>query len=294
MASQGQDAVAKAWRRVTDAARQGFATGSATGGEAYSAALDWKHNSELSHWLMKHLSHQSPTPGSKAMDAEFLRTHIAGGWHRLYDGGHTIAGSWKAVSEALPDHLSLLDKIGTWANEYWKDLITVNGMPIVLLDHAHKVDEYLKHLDCVNVAELIGGPLSGVSIYCNWDDPTKLMASAGSSDFSGFYYANIVSPLVNLVAIARAYWLLKRSEQDDLRDLIAPALRGLTRGGATVLFVTVVPGGFLLHLSSGIVISLAHGYAWDKMTENKEAIFAALKQCVAGLSGATAPVSQSP
>ena len=39
--------------------------------------------------------------GRKAMDAEYLRTHIGGGWHRLYDGGHSLVGSWKAVSEAL-------------------------------------------------------------------------------------------------------------------------------------------------------------------------------------------------
>jgi hypothetical protein len=221
------------------------------------------------------------------MDAEYWRTHIGGGWHRLYDGGHTIAGSWKAVTAALPD-MSALDKLGTWANEYWKDLITTDGMPVVLLDHAHKIDEYLKHLDCVNVAQIIGGPLTGVSIYCNWDDPSKLVASAASSDCSGFFYANLVAPLISLIALGRAYVLLKRSEQDELRDLIAPALQGLTRSGASLLLVTVVPGGFLLHLSSGIVISLAHNYVWEKGAENKDLIFAALKQCIANLRNAPA------
>lgn len=286
-ASDGQEAVAKAWQRVKNSARRALATGSVAAGEAYNSALDWKDNSELSHWLTKHLSHQAQTPGSKAMDAEYWRTHIGGGWHRLYDGGHTIAGSWKAVTAALPD-MSALDKLGTWANEYWKDLITTDGMPVVLLDHAHKIDEYLKHLDCVNVAQIIGGPLTGVSIYCNWDDPSKLVASAASSDCSGFFYANLVAPLISLIALGRAYVLLKRSEQDELRDLIAPALQGLTRSGASLLLVTVVPGGFLLHLSSGIVISLAHNYVWEKGAENKDLIFAALKQCIANLRNAPA------
>ena len=53
---------------------------------------------------------------------------------------------------------------------------------------------------------------------------------------------------------------MRKSEQDDLQDLIAPALKGLTRSGAAILLITVIPGGFLLHLSSGLVISLAHGY----------------------------------
>ncbi|HEV2551134.1 MAG TPA: hypothetical protein VGU20_27745 [Stellaceae bacterium] len=114
-------------------------------GEAYTAALNWKNNSEFSHWLTSHLSNQHPTVASRAMDAEYLRTHIGGGWHRLFDGGHSLAGSWRAVHEALPD-LSALDQLGVWANEYWKDLITTRGMPIVVLDHADKVSEYFKHL----------------------------------------------------------------------------------------------------------------------------------------------------
>jgi hypothetical protein len=153
-------------------------------------------------------------------------------------------------------------------------------MPIVILDHAHNVGEYFRHLDCVNVAQEIGGDLVGVSIYCNWNDPAKLVASATSSDCSGLVYANVVAPLVSLIGLGRALYLLKVSEQNDLRDLIAPALRGLTRSGVSVLLVTVIPGGFLVHLSSGVVISLAHGYVWEKGGENKEAIFAALKQCL--------------
>ncbi|MGC2525463.1 MAG: hypothetical protein WA417_22905 [Stellaceae bacterium] len=285
--ARGREAIGGTWRRVRDAANRGLATTAGVVGEGYNSALEWKDNSELSHWLTRHFSHQAPTPGSKAMDAEYSHTHIGGGWHRLYDGGHSLAGSWKAVTEALPD-LSRLDQIGTWANEYWKDLITTNGMPIVILDHAQKITEYMKHFDCVNAAQLIGGDFVGVSIFCNWDDPEKLVASAAASDCSGFFYANVVAPFVSLVGIARACYLLKRSERDDLQRLILPALRGLTRSGATLLFVTVVPGGFLLHLSSGIVISLAHGYVWDKGMENKEAIFATLKQCVAALGGGLA------
>jgi hypothetical protein len=101
-------------------------------------------------------------------------------------------------------------------------------------------------------------------------------------------YANVIAPLVSLIALGRAFYLLKQSEQDDLRDLIAPALKGLTRGGASVLLITVVPAGFLVHLSCGIVISLAHGYVWDKGNENKEMIFNALKKCLGDLRNARA------
>ena len=274
-ASRGWTTLTEAWPRV------GRIVGSSVerAAEAYNSVLDWKDNAELSRWLTTHLSHQAATLGSKAMDSEYLRTHIGGGWHRLYDGGHTLVGSWEAAHRALPD-LNALDFLGTWANEYWKDFITTRGMPIVILDHAHQVGDYFKHLDCVNLAQAIGGELTGVSIYCNWNDPEKLIASAAASDCSGAVYANIVAPLVSLIAAGRAVYLLKRSEQNELRQLIEPALKGLTRSGASILLITVIPGGFLIHLSSGIVIRFAHGYAWDKVGENKDRIIAALKSCL--------------
>lgn len=279
--------------RLRNSVASGLNTTAAVAGEAYTAALDWKNNSEFSSWLTDHLSKQCATIGSKAMDAEYLRTHIGGGWHRLYDGGHSLVGSWNAVSSSLPD-LDALDRLGVWANEYWKDLITTRGMPIIVLDHADQVSEYCKHLDCVNIAQLVGGDVCGVSIYCNWNDPTKLVASATATECSGLLvYANVVAPLVSLIALGRAYFLIRESEQDDLRQLIEPALRGLTRSGATVLLVTVLPGGFLLHLSSGTVISLGHGYVWERGSENKDVILAAMKRCLTSLqeriAGASLP-----
>lgn len=274
-----RSASAVAAQRLNNTVTGGLTVTSSVAGEAYTAALDWKNNGEFSNWLTNHLSSQYSTVASKAMDAEYLRTQIGGNWHRLYDGGHSLTGSWNAVREALPD-LTIYEHLGTWANEYWKDLITTRGMPIVVLDHANQIGEYFKHLDCVNVAELIGGEVCAVSIYCNWNDPAKLLASAAATDCSAIVYANVVAPLVSLIALGRAYFLLKESEQNDLERLIVPALKGLSRSGATILLITVIPGGFLLHLSSGIIVSVAHGYVWEKGSENKEAIFASVKFCL--------------
>ena len=205
-------------QRLTVAASRSLSATGGVAGEAYTAALNWKNNSEFSNWLTDHLSEQRATLGSKAMDAEYLRTHIGGGWHRIYDGGHSLAGSWKAVSSSMPD-LAALDQLGVWANEYWKDLITTRGMPILILDHADKVSEYFKHLDSVNVAQLLGGEICGMSIYCNWNDPAKLVASASATGGSGIVYANVVSPMVSLIALGRAYYLIKKSEHDDLQGI---------------------------------------------------------------------------
>lgn len=264
-----------AYRRVGDGAN----AATSLAGEAYTAALSWKNNSDFSKWLTDHFSSRGATLASRNMDAGYIRTHIGGSWHRLYDGGHTLIGSWQAVGDTLPD-LNALERLGAWASEYWKDLITTRGMPIIILDHSEHVSQYFKHLDCVNVAQLIGGEVCGVSIYCNWNDPSKLVASATATECSGLVYANVVAPLVSLIALGRAYFLLQTFEQDDLQNLIAPALKGLTRSGATILLITVIPGGFLLHLSSGIIIALTHGYVWEKGRENKELIVARLKECL--------------
>jgi hypothetical protein len=269
-------------RRLSGPVTEGLSATASVAGEAYTAALNWKNNSELSNWLSDHFSNQRATIASKAMDAEYLRSHIGGGWHRLYDGGHSLAGSWRAVAESFPD-IGALDKVGIWANEYWKDLITTRGMPIVLLDHTEQIGEYFKHLDCVNVAQMIGGEVCGVSIYCNWNDPAKLIASATATECSGIVYANIVAPLVSLIALGRAYFLLKGTEKDDLQSLISPALKGLSRSGASILLITIIPGGFFLHLSSGIVISLAHSYVWEKGSANKDEILIKLTTCLKSL-----------
>ena len=41
--------------------------------------------------LMQNMVKGSPTIYDKAMDAEFIATHIGGAQHRLFDGGHTIS-----------------------------------------------------------------------------------------------------------------------------------------------------------------------------------------------------------
>jgi hypothetical protein len=49
-------------------------------------------------------------------------------------------------------------------------------------------------------------------------------------------------------------------------------------------------------LSSGIVISVAHGYAWEKANENKEAIIAMVKASLVDLRNASPrlPLLSSP
>jgi hypothetical protein len=85
-ASRGRETIAGTWRRVCEAVNQGLKTTVGVVGEGYNSALDWKDNGELSRRVTRHFSHQAATSDSKAMDAEYFRAHIGGGWHRLYAG----------------------------------------------------------------------------------------------------------------------------------------------------------------------------------------------------------------
>src|SRR5205807_307341 len=98
-------------KRVSESIQRGLTATTSVAGDAYTAALNWKDNGEFSRWLTANLSNQRANIATKAMDAEYIRTHIGGNWHRLYDGSHTLIGSWQAVREALPD-IGAIDRLG--------------------------------------------------------------------------------------------------------------------------------------------------------------------------------------
>ena len=63
--------------------------------------------------LMQNMVKGSPTIYDKAMDAEFIATHIGGAQHRLFDGGHTIFGAFRAGHSASPDDSIIQEAMGT-------------------------------------------------------------------------------------------------------------------------------------------------------------------------------------
>src|SRR5258708_13322694 len=79
-----RDAGRKASERVSNSVSGGLSATASVAGEAYTAALDWKNNSEFSNWLTDHLSNQHATLASKALEAKHLRTHTARASPTLY------------------------------------------------------------------------------------------------------------------------------------------------------------------------------------------------------------------
>lgn len=69
----------------------------------------------------------------KAMDAEYLRTHIGGGYHRLFDGGHDLLGAWRSVRDVLPED-TRIEEVQGYLLGLWKDVVTPRGLPVITWD----------------------------------------------------------------------------------------------------------------------------------------------------------------
>ena len=77
---------------------------------------------------------------SRAMDAEYLKTHIGGADHRLFDGGHDFFSAWQKVSGAS-DKDSLPAEVVAFISELWNDGTTPKGLPLFTVENKENFDK---------------------------------------------------------------------------------------------------------------------------------------------------------
>ena len=79
----------------------------------------------------------SATIYDKAMDANYLdpllRPDLGGSYHRLFDGGHTIAGAVRTARDASPDDTIIAEALGT-VQALLRDAATPRGLPLATWD----------------------------------------------------------------------------------------------------------------------------------------------------------------
>ncbi|MEW6682356.1 MAG: hypothetical protein AB1451_05435 [Nitrospirota bacterium] len=95
----------------------------------------------------KGITEGAATVYDRALDATYLRTHIGGGEHRLFDGGHGLVESWKRAAEARPDDETFQEIVG-WLSALWKDGTTLKGLPFVGVSK-ESFDAWADHLSSV-------------------------------------------------------------------------------------------------------------------------------------------------
>jgi hypothetical protein len=77
---------------------------------------------------IENISKSAATAYDKALDSEYLKNHIAGGNHRMFDIGHDLIGAWEQAKNALDDDTLSQEVIG-YVTAIWKDVTTVKGLP---------------------------------------------------------------------------------------------------------------------------------------------------------------------
>lgn len=197
-------------------------------------------------------------PYDRAMDAVYNTvSRVGGGWHRLFDGGHSFVGAWKAIGEHRPDD-RFVDAFQGYLVGLWNDVITPNGLPLMTfskgqmdrivsiigqtgVDRAHLYD-----LVSFTATEVAGGVAGIVLLAFNMrkNDSERYYELAGALGVTGAAAAN---PVVLGVALCAALM----GDRAAMRRKCVSRLRlaGASRGGA-------VAAGALAGAAVGLPVGL--------------------------------------
>lgn len=212
----------------------------------------------------------------RAMDAVFLETHIGGGNHRLFDGGHTLLGAIKATHEASPDDTLIQEALGGMQG-LLRDVSTPKGLPLANWDKAtyDAVAESLKSnfgipknwlydLNSYDVGELMGASVGAVSLIFGWSkaETESFAGLAAGMGMSAAVSANPLLLAVSVVAFGRAFH--KANHEDEYVELAEGGLKGAIGTGASLGAIALVgvaggPAGvaLLAGVTAGVLAHIA-------------------------------------
>ena len=115
--------------------------------------------------LFRSLENTSPHEYSKIMDKVYNDTHIGGGFHRTFDGSHTLKGSYDAIKNEVGE-VDLTE----FFKAHFRELVTPEGIPIMTLDKQQY--ENLSN----EISETLGGILSPGDIRSYFRDINSVNA----------------------------------------------------------------------------------------------------------------------
>ena len=223
----------------------------------------------------------SATVYDMAMDATYLATHIGGGNHRLFDGGHTVAGAIAAVRDASPDDTAILEAMG-FVQAMFKDVTTPKGLPLANWDKAtyDRVSGYLQSnfgiprdwfydLNSYTAPELLGGVVGVVATALMWNraDTEQFSTFVGSMGISAAMSANPLLLVVTVAALAKAFH--KARQEGEYAEFVDGHLKGGIGAGASLAAasqVAVLGGPAGLALLAGLSAGLLAHKATDKVS----------------------------
>lgn len=212
----------------------------------------------------------------KAMDAVFIDTGIGGSYHRLFDGGHTIYGAFRAAHGASPDDSLIQETLGA-IQGLLRDVSTPRGLPLATWDKetfdavAASLDSnfgipkrWLYDLNTYDVGELVGGTVGMVSLIFGWNkaETESFGSLAAGMSMSAAVSANPLLLAVSVVAFGRAFH--KANHADEYVELAEGALKGAIGTGSSLGAIALVgvaggPAGvaLLAGVAAGVLVHTA-------------------------------------
>lgn len=255
---------------------------------------------ELLKWSEK-LTESSATVYDKALDAEYLRTHLGGGNHRLFDGGHDLASAWDRVQNAAADDSFRREVVG-YAQAIWKDVTTQQGLPFATWEQGNFTEfagalaklgiskDWTYDLLSYDVFEVLSAGLScvGLLFALERQDLEKLSEMLGAMGITSILSAN---PLTGLVAIAvTAYAYRKKRDQEGASgiDRASVAKGALVAGLSSATFVLLGLPVLVELAIAMVVVGLAKKHAGSAVVAAKQLVAAAQRSVVRSPSEAPA------
>ncbi len=187
----------------------------------------------------------APTAVDRAMDAEYLRTSIGGGMHRLYDGGHTL---WGATKAAMSTDDGIVTKTTDLVRGLARDVTTPNGLPFVTWDKGtyDAVSGWLQdkvglsrstfaELTTYTAADALAALLGAAQLAFRWTDgqAKDFARIATTTGVSAMLTTNPVVAVVSFAALAKTFTAGRRDGWDGTAGEVA-------KGAATMAVAPVV------------------------------------------------------
>lgn len=223
----------------------------------------------MNAWLQD-LVRGSATIYDKAMDARFIETGIGGPYHRLFDGGHSLAGAFHAARDASPDD-NIFQEAAGLLQALARDATTPRGLPLVTWNEetfsnlANNLDNFgvsrawLNDLVSYDVVELVAGSIGILAVALNWnnDDVEEFSNIVGSIGLAAVVSANPFMLIVTVAALAKAFHSARKS--GDWKEFSDGLAKGGICTGAVLLTTSLLSGPTVVVLLSGICVGiLAH------------------------------------
>lgn len=196
-----------------------------------------------------------PTVYDKAMDANYLdptlRSGLGGSYHRLFDGGHTIAGAVRGARGVSTDDTVVQEALGT-IKALLKDASTPRGLPLATwdkptfdsvaaaLESKFKIPKaWFYELNTYDAADVLGATVGIMTVIFGWnraetEEFSRLAASIGTSAAAS---GNPLLLVVTVVAMARAFH--KANSAEEYAELIDGSFKGAASTGASLAAIAV-------------------------------------------------------